>query len=145
MDYIKKAGSKNIVELHGNISRTQCTECAFQETIEQEIDQPLPPVCKICKNILRPSVILFGEPLSPDKWEKAERLSSDCDVMFIVGTSLNVGPVNQLPLYAKRNGAILVEVNPEPTAIFNGIMDYSIQGSATEILPQLLQLEKDKY
>jgi NAD-dependent deacetylase len=51
-----------------------------------------------------------------------------------------VGPVNQLPLYAKRNGAILVEVNPEPTTMFNKIMDYSIQGSATEILPCLLQL-----
>jgi len=61
--------------------------------------------------------------------------------MFIVGTSLNVGPVNQLPLYAKRNGAVLVEGNPEPTAIFNEIMDYSLQGSATEILPQLLEMK----
>ena len=137
----KKADTKNIVELHGNILRIKCTECEFQETIEQEIDQPLPPVCNICKNILRPSIILFGEPLNLYTWEEAERLSSDCDVMFIVGTSLNVGPVNQLPLYAKRNGAILIEVNPEPTR-FNGIMDYSIEGSATEILPQLLQLEK---
>ena len=141
----EKAGTKNIVELHGNILRRQCTECEFQETIEQKIDQPLPPVCKLCKNILRPSVILFGEPLNPDKWKEAERLSSDCDVMFIVGTSLNVGPVNQLPLYAKRNGAILIEVNPEPTAVLNEIIDYSIQGSATEILPQLLQLQKNKY
>ena len=74
-----------------------------------------------------------------DIWEEAERLSNGCDVMFIVGTSLNVGPVNQLPLYAKRNGAILIEVNPEPT-IFNKIMNYSVQGSATEILPQLLHL-----
>ena len=135
----KKAGSKNIVELHGNILRTECTECEFQVQTEQQIGQPLPPVCKICKNILRPSIILFGEPLNPDIWEEAERLSNGCDVMFIVGTSLNVGPVNQLPLYAKRNGAILIEVNPEFT-IFNKIMNYSIQGSATEILPQLLQL-----
>ena len=82
--------------------RMECIECEFQETLEQKLDQPLPPVCKICKNILRPSVILFGEPLNPETWEEAERLSSDCDVMFIVGTSLNVGPVNQLPLYAKR-------------------------------------------
>jgi NAD-dependent deacetylase len=136
----KKAGSKNIVELHGNILRTECTECEFQETIEQQIAQQLPPVCKICKNILRPSVILFGEPLNPDIWEKAERISNGCDVMFIIGTSLNVGPVNQLPLYAKRNGAILIEVNPEPT-IFNKIMNYSLQGSATEMLPQLLEME----
>ena len=136
----EKAGTKNIVELHGNILRMECTECNYQEKIEQRIDQPLPPFCKICKSILRPSVILFGEPLNTDTWKKAERLSSDCDVMFIVGTSMNVGPVNQLPIYAKRNGAILVEVNPEPTAFFNEIMDYSIQGSATEILPCLLQL-----
>ena len=135
----KKAGSKNIVELHGNILRMECTECEFQETIEKKIGQLLPPVCKICKNILRPSIILFGEPLNPDIWEEAERLSNGCDVMFIVGTSLNVGPVNQLPLYAKKNGAILIEVNPELT-IFNKIMNYSLQGSATEILPQLLQL-----
>lgn len=59
--------------------------------------------------------------------------------MFIIGTSLNVGPVNQLPLYAKRNGAILIEVNSEPT-IFTQIMDYSVQGSATEMLPQLLEI-----
>jgi NAD-dependent deacetylase len=52
---------------------------------------------------------------------------------------LNVGPVNQLPLYAKRNGAILIEVNYEPT-IFTEIMDYSVQGSATEMLPQLLEI-----
>ena len=64
--------------------------------------------------------------------------------MFIVGTSLNVGPVNQLPLYAKKNDAILIEVNPEPT-IFNKMMNYSVQGSATEILPQLLHLQKNKY
>ena len=136
----EKAGTKNIVELHGNILRMECTECNYQEKIEQRIDQPLPPFCKICKSILRPSVILFGEALNTDTWKKAERLSSDCDVMFIVGTSLNVGPVNQLPIYAKRNGAILVEVNHEPTAIFHEIMDYSIQGSATEILPCLLRL-----
>jgi NAD-dependent deacetylase len=138
----KKAGSKNIIELHGNILRMECIECEFQETIEKKIDRPLPPVCKICENILRPSVILFGEPLNSNTWKQAERLSRGCDVMFIVGTSLNVGPVNQLPLYAKKNGAILVEVNPEPITIFNEIIDYSIQGTATEILPQILQLQK---
>ncbi len=61
-----------------------------------------------------------------------------CNV--IVGTSLNVGPVNQLPLYAKRNEAIVIEVNPEPS-IFSELMDYSIQSSATEVLPQLLKIE----
>jgi NAD-dependent deacetylase len=137
----EKAGSKNIVELHGNILKVECTECKFKDKLKQNIEEPLPPICKLCKNILRPSVILFGEPLNQLIWEKAEQISNNCDVMFIVGTSLNVGPVNQLPLYAKRNGAILIEVNPEPT-IFTELIDYSVQGSASEMLPQLLENAK---
>jgi NAD-dependent deacetylase len=57
--------------------------------------------------------------------------------MFIIGTSLNVGPVNTLPIYAKENGAILVEINPEPS-VFNNIMDFSFRGKAGEILPKIL-------
>ena len=136
----EKAGSKNIIELHGNILKVECTKCKFKDKIiKQKIEESLLPICKICKSVLRPSVILFGEPLNQEVWEKAEQISNKCDVMFIVGTSLNVGPVNQLPFYAKRNGAILIEVNPEPT-IFTQIMDYSVQGSATEMLPQSLEI-----
>jgi NAD-dependent deacetylase len=133
----EKAGSKNLLELHGNIFKAECIQCKSQ--INQKLEELLPPLCKICKNILKPSVIMFGESLNHEIWEKAEQISNNCDVMFIVGTSLNVGPVNQLPLYAKRNGAILIEVNTAPT-IFTEIMDYSIQGSATEVLPLLLEI-----
>jgi NAD-dependent deacetylase len=136
----EKAGSKNIVELHGNIFKAECTKCKSIDKINQKLKELLPPLCKTCKNILKPGVILFGEPLNWEVWEKAEQISNNCDVMFIVGTSLNVGPVNQLPLYAKRNGSILIEVNPEPATIFTELMDYSIQGSATEVLPQLLEI-----
>jgi NAD-dependent deacetylase len=135
----EKAGSKNIIELHGNILKVECTVCKFKDKIKGKIEEPLPPICNMCKNVLRPSVILFGESLKQEVWEKAEQISNNCDVMFIVGTSLNVGPVNQLPLYAKRNGTILIEVNPEPT-VFTEIMDYYVQGSATEVLPQLLEI-----
>lgn len=135
----EKAGSKNIIELHGNIFKVECTKCKFKDDIKQKIGESLLPLCNICQNILKPNVILFGEPLNQEVWKKAEQISNNCDVMFIVGTSLNIGPVNQLPLYAKRNGSILIEVNPEFT-IFTELMDYSIQGSATEILPQLLEI-----
>jgi len=136
----ERAGSNNIVELHGNILKIKCTNCNFKDKLKERLkDDSLPPICTICENVLRPSIILFGEPLEQHVWEKAEQVSNNCDIMFIVGTSLNVGPVNQLPLYAKRNNAILVEVNPEPT-IFTDLMDYSIQGSATAILPQLLEI-----
>jgi NAD-dependent deacetylase len=135
----EKAGSKNIIELHGNILKAECTKCKFKDDITQKIEESLPPLCNLCQNILKPNVILFGESLNPEVWRKAEQISINCDVMFIVGTSLNVGPVNQLPLYAKRNGSILIEVNPEPS-VFTELMDYSIQGSATEILPRLLEI-----
>ena len=137
----ERAGSNNIVELHGNILKIKCTNCNFKDKLKEILkdDDPLPPICTQCKNVLRPSIILFGEPLDQQVWEQAEQISNNCDVMFIIGTSLNVSPVNQLPLYAKRNNAILVEVNPEPS-IFTDLMDYSIQGSATAILPQLLDI-----
>jgi NAD-dependent deacetylase len=135
----EKAGSKNIIELHGNIYNVECIHCKSNDKINQKIKEYLPPICNICKSVLKPGIILFGEPLNQKVWENAEQISNNCDVMFIVGTSLNVGPVNQLPLYAKRNGSILIEVNLEPT-IFTELMDYSIQGSATEILPQLLEI-----
>jgi NAD-dependent deacetylase len=136
----ERAGSNNIIELHGNILKIKCTKCNFKDKLKERLeDDFLPPMCKICRSVLRPSIILFGEPLDQHVWEQAEQISKNCDVMFIIGTSLNVGPVNQLPLYAKRNNAILVEVNPEPT-IFTDLMDYSIQGSATAILPQLLEI-----
>ena len=136
----EKAGNKNLLELHGNIFKAECIKCKSTDKINQKIEESFPPLCKVCKNILKPGVILFGEPLNWKVWENAEQISNNCDVMFIVGTSLNVGPVNQLPLYAKRNGSILIEVNPEPTTIFTELIDYSIQGSATEILPQLLEI-----
>jgi NAD-dependent deacetylase len=135
----EKAGSKNIIELHGNILKAECTKCKFKDDIKQKIRESLPPLCNLCQNILKPAVILFGESLNQEVMRKAEQISINCDVMFIVGTSLNVGPVNQLPLYAKRNGAILIEVNPEPS-VFTELMDYSIQGSATKILPRLLEI-----
>lgn len=133
----KKAGSKNIVELHGNILKAKCTNCNFVGDINKVIIKSLPPVCSLCDSVLRPDIVFFGEPLNQTTWKNAQDISTNCDIMFIIGTSLNVGPVNTLPFYAKENGAILVEVNPEPT-VFNHIMDFSFRGKAGEILPTLL-------
>jgi len=133
----KKAGSKHIVELHGNILKAKCTRCSFIGDISKDTIKSLPPLCTLCNNILRPDIVLFGEPLNQKTWKNAYDVSTNCDVMFIIGTSLNVGPVNTLPLYAKENRSILVEINPEPT-VFNHIMDFSFRGKAGEILPILL-------
>ncbi len=71
----ERAGSKNIMELHGIILKVECTNCNFKGKIKQNLKESLPPICEICKNILRPSVIFFGEPVNQEIWEIAEYIS----------------------------------------------------------------------
>lgn len=131
----QRAGSKNVYELHGSIITIKCTVCDFKDKISTSFSK-LPPLCK-CGNILRPDVVWFGESLSQDVWQAAISQASSCDAMIIVGTSLAVSPANLLPIYAKQNGAILIEINPEET-LMSETMDISIRSSAAKALPELV-------
>jgi NAD-dependent deacetylase len=133
----QRAGSKKVIELHGSIIRIKCTVCDYKDDIITSFDT-LPPKCK-CGNLLRPDVVWFGEPLSHDVWTEAIMHAQNCDVMIIAGTSLVVSPANTLPLYAKQNGAILIEVNPEHTAMSNE-MDLSLRETSANALPHLVSL-----
>ena len=133
----QRAGSKNVYELHGSIITIKCTSCDFKDIISSSFSE-LPPICK-CGSILRPDVVWFGESLPQDVWQAAISEASSCDTMIVVGTSLAVSPANLLPIYAKQNGAILIEVNPEETAM-SGSMDISIRSSAAKALPDLISL-----
>ena len=133
----QRAGSKNVYELHGSIITIKCTSCGFKDKISSSFSE-LPPLCK-CGSILRPDVVWFGESLPQDVWQAAISEASSCDTMVVVGTSLAVSPANLLPVYAKQNGAILVEINPEETAM-SDTMDISIRSSAAKALPELLSL-----
>ena len=133
----QRAGSTSVYELHGSIITIKCTVCDFRDTITSSFSQ-LPPICK-CGNILRPDVVWFGEALPQDIWKAAIEQASKCDIMIVVGTSLAVSPANLLPVYAKENGATLIEVNPDETPMTN-IMDLSLRSSAAKALPELLSL-----
>ena len=135
----KKAGSSNVLELHGSIVKIKCSVCDYNEDILAEISD-LPPLCK-CGNMLRPDVVWFGEPLSQDVWQNAIEFASDCNLMVIVGTSLVVSPANKLPAYAKQNNATLIEINPEKTEM-SGEMDETIRNTSVGILPKLVSLFK---
>ncbi|MBA4454256.1 MAG: SIR2 family NAD-dependent protein deacylase [Nitrosopumilaceae archaeon] len=135
----QKAGSSNVLELHGSIVKIKCTVCSFKdETLDEFSD--LPPLCK-CGNTLRPDVVWFGEGLPQDVWQEAIIQASDCDVMVIAGTSLVVSPANTLPIYAKQNNAILIEINPDET-IMSSDMDLSIRSTSAIALPELLSIFK---
>ena len=137
----QRSGSTNVLELHGSIIRIKCTVCDFIDNITENFES-LPPKCK-CGSMLRPDVVWFGEPLPQNIWQSAIKEASVCDVMVIVGTSLVVSPANTLPVYAKQNGAILIEVNPEKTVMSND-MTLSIQATSVGVLPKMLSIFKNE-
>jgi len=136
----QKAGSSEVLELHGSIVKIKCTVCDFKDEILTEFSE-IPPLCK-CGNILRPDVIWFGESLQQDVWQKAMIVASQCDLMIIVGTSLVVSPANTLPIYAKQNNAMLIEINPENTEM-SSEMDLVIRNTSATTLPEFVSMFKE--
>ncbi len=134
----QRSGSTKVLELHGSIIRIKCSVCNFKDNIPTSFDE-LPPKCTSCNNILRPDVVWFGEPLPQDVWNQAIFEANSCDVMIIAGTSLVVSPANTLPVYAKQNNALLVEVNPEET-IMSSEMDLSLKMTSAKALPNLITI-----
>jgi NAD-dependent deacetylase len=135
----QRAGSRDVVELHGNIFGTKCTKCDFNFIMGSEFFEL--PICELCGSYLRPDVVWFGEGLKQEIWNDAVTYSTSCDMMIIVGTSLTVSPANSLFLYAKKNHATLVELNPANSP-YSDDMDFCLRKTATEGLPTLLSIFK---
>ena len=135
----QKSGSSKVLELHGSIVKIKCSVCDYKEEILTEISD-LPPHCK-CGNILRPDVVWFGESLPQEVWQNAMNFANKCDLMIIAGTSLVVSPANTLPIYAKQNDAILIEINPENTEM-SSEMDLIIRNTSAISLPKFVTLFK---
>jgi NAD-dependent deacetylase len=127
----QQAGSREIIELHGNIWRARCTACGFTHDMAQA---KRPDACLECGDHLRPDVVLFGEMLPPGAFEFAAARASACELCFVVGTSALVHPAAALPEIAKAAGAYVVEVNPERTPL-SSLCDEVLTGKAGEVLP----------
>ena len=132
----KKAGSRNIIELHGNLWHVRCTHC---HNLHEDRTTPLPrlPACDSCGSLLRPHVVWFGESLDPKILNSAFSAIENCDLMLVIGTSGTVQPAASMGVEAKRNGATVAEINLEPTP-YSNIYSISILGKSGEILPRLL-------
>jgi NAD-dependent deacetylase len=129
------AGSKNVIELHGNIWRVKCTACS-KININRSVPIKILPFCE-CGGLLRPDVVWFGEMLSDKALTKAFVASDNCDLMFVIGTSGIVHPAASIALRAKDEGAFVVEINREKTPL-SVSADATLLGKAGDILPQLL-------
>jgi len=132
-----RAGTKRLVELHGNISDERCVDCG-QPSNRLVFSEEGLRCCADCNGFLRPGVVWFGETLPTAPFERASEAASRADVLLSVGTSSIVYPAAGLPLLAKQNGAFVVEINVEPSALSH-TMHELILGPAGEILPLLVE------
>jgi NAD-dependent deacetylase len=131
------AGSKHILELHGNILNVRCSECGtFADDWHEEPD--VVPHCAKCNGLLRPDVVWFEESLPREQLEAAVHATRACQVFLSIGTSGVVQPAAALAHAAKSDGAVVVEINAEPTPLTPKV-DYAFHGKSGAILPELVR------
>jgi NAD-dependent deacetylase len=133
----QRAGSRRVVELHGNITRVRCSREGTPAARWDDSDREEPPRCAACGAYLRPDVVWFEEMLPEDALADAEDAASRCDVLLVVGTSAGVYPAAALPMQARRHGAQVVEVNTEVTPL-SAQADFALRGKAGVVLPALV-------
>ena len=164
----RKAGSKNVIEYHGGLSKLRCISCGSRFDREEfdleklKREGELPPRCKKCHGVLKNDGVYFGEPIPRDVYQQSLEAASKCDLMLICGTSAVIQPFAELPRIAKRRqterergtdlglyvverkpAVTIIEVNAEPTPLTGeGVSDYLIQGRTGEILPRMVEKVK---
>ncbi len=129
-----RAGSRNVLELHGNLREARCNRCAARRPLEPGVRVAgLAPACGGC---FRPDIVWFGEALPEDVWKAAVAAAARADVLLVVGTSGQVQPAASLATLAPE-GALVVEVNPETTPL-SSYAQVTLRGSAADVLPRLV-------
>jgi len=133
------AGSKYVLELHGNTRRISCLECKKSYTLNEiyrQLKTELPPKCLNCKGTLKPEVVFFGESLPLTTLEEAIKATNECDLFLAIGSSLVVQPAASLPMMAKEGRARLIIINKDSTPL-DSIADIVFHSSASEILDKI--------
>lgn len=130
------AGSRRVLELHGNLWQVRCTGCG--RVMENRAPLPALPACDACGGLLRPHVVWFGESLDPLGLNLAFKTLESCQALLIIGTSSNVQPAASMGLYARRHGAFVAEINLEATPA-TGSYDVTLLGKAGDLLPRIVR------
>ena len=149
----QKAGSKRVLDYHGNISLLRCFECDTRyDPAEYDLERllaegRLPPLCQRCNGVLKSDVVYFNEAIPADVAQDSQEEAGQCDLMLICGTSAVVYPFAMLPRMARQNyrKTTIIEINADRTPLTEeGISDYLIQGKTGTILPKILEEVKKK-
>ena len=134
----RRAGSHNLLEIHGNATLVRCLSCTARFSIAVISFDDLPPRCLQCNGILKNDTVAFGEPIPSDVLEQCWKAAEHCDCMLVVGTSALVTPAAYLPMQVRERGGTLIEVNLYESDI-SSLCQVSLRGQAGTILERLAQ------
>jgi len=132
-----EAGSKEVYEFHGNSRMLVCPHCN-KKYVASELDLSDVPLCDDCHSVLKPDFIFFGEGIPEEAYRKSFKAAENADVVLIVGSTGEVYPAANIPQLAKRNGAKIIEINPEKTVFSESITDVFLQGKASEVMKKII-------
>jgi NAD-dependent deacetylase len=136
-DLHAQAGSVSVTEIHGNRTKMRCIDCARRWPRGGFVSDEVPPRCPDCSGLVKSDTVMFGEPIPRDALERCFAEAQQADAVLLVGTSAVVYPAAEFPMIAYRNGAKLIEVNPQETPLTE-LCAATLRAPAGEALPELL-------
>ncbi len=141
----ERAGSYSVIHMHGDLNKAYCSQCkhphplvAAPANLPPEGARIQPPQCELCQNWVRPGVVWFGESLIDADLRAAIYAAENCDLVLAIGTSGVVQPAALIPYWAKEKGAIVIQINPNESAI-DVVSDFNVRQSAAKVLPFIVQ------
>jgi NAD-dependent deacetylase len=133
------AGSRNIIEIHGNRTKLRCIQCNTRWPLDEFPIDELPPHCPACAGLVKGDTVMFGEPIPRDVLDECVEQARLCDCMLLIGTSAVVYPAAQFPVDVKRAGGALIEINPNETPLAD-MADVVVRANAGDSLPKIVAL-----
>jgi NAD-dependent deacetylase len=133
----QEGGSQTVYEFHGNSKYLVCMRCNNRQHVSKFSLDELPVLCGSCGGLMKPDFVFFGEGIPPLAYAASLDAAHHCDLMIVIGSLGEVMPAAMIPAEAKRKGAFIVEINPEPTNFTSSVTDLHIRGKAGEVMTQL--------
>ncbi len=130
----QEAGSSRVYEFHGNSKELVCTKCGEKYPVEESIFEDMPPKCSRCGGILKPDFVFFGEAIPDKAREMSYQEAEKADLFLVIGTTGEVQPAAMVPIYAKNNGAKIIEVNTKKSNFTDRITDIFLKARAAEAM-----------
>jgi NAD-dependent deacetylase len=133
----KEAGSKNVLQFHGNFKKVICMKCNEKYNLTENMLSDIPPYCEKCGGVLKPDFIFFGEALNENIYEKSFNEAVSAEVFIIIGTTGKIQPASMIPIIAKQNGVFIIEINVESSEYTEEISDIFIKEKATVAMKKI--------